>query len=395
MSDYIVSKITTMTSKPASSDEPITPSEAYFTVLDDVEGKSLIESALLCPQHALEIERVLLERDAVSSALIINIIRAASLIERTTHQIDDNIPHLRAINYLQRRICNFAMHLLPEGVRDSIATVIHIVAERTATEVAKPPVAHLNHHIRLLDGIVSGAVRPPVTHLSNDEPIPVPSQTISLSTIERSPTPFIPTMEPGTEDAPIIIPLDSEMSPPPMSCTLRRREKRKSKDRARSSSPESLSKRCATTPPLSPPSSPPSQTLQDYAKVNQFPSTSASNLYDNFVCCNCKDTGHRHKNCPVYWCCICYKPKPGHLSIYCKKLKGLHPSAHVLKISKLPQLKHADNSFYVDLKKWELDLDREEERALFKDVVTYNPELRDLDCFNYDNDPIWYANADK
>jgi hypothetical protein len=59
MSNYIIFKITTMTSKPAS--EPISPSEAYFAVLDDVEGKSLIESAILCPQHALEIEHVLLE----------------------------------------------------------------------------------------------------------------------------------------------------------------------------------------------------------------------------------------------------------------------------------------------------------------------------------------------
>jgi hypothetical protein len=31
--------------------------------------------------------------------------------------------------------------------------------------------------------------------------------------------------------------------------------------------------------------------------------------------------------------------------------------------------------FYVDLKKWELELDREEDRTLFKDVITYNPEL--------------------
>jgi hypothetical protein len=43
----------------------------------------------------------------------------------------------------------------------------------------------------------------------------------------------------------------------------------------------------------------------------------------------------------------------------------------------------------------ELELDREEERTLFKDVITYNPELRDLDRFDHNDDPIWYTNADK
>jgi hypothetical protein len=388
--DYIVSRITTITSKPAS--EPISLSEAYYAVLDDVNGKSLIESAILCPQHALEIECVLLEQDAVSSALLINIIRAASLIERMTHQIDDNVPHLRTIGYLQRHIRNFAMHLLPEGVRESIQEVIHIVAERTATEVAKPPIPHLNHHIQLLDGIVAGLIRPPVIYPSDDKPIPVPSQTISVSTIECPPTPFIPTMEPGTEDAPIVIQSDREMPHPPMTWTLRRREKRKSKDRARSPSPESPSKRCATTPPLSPPpTSPPSHSL-DYTKVDQAPSTSVPKSHDNYVCRNCKETGHRHKNCPTYWCRVCYKPKPGHLSIYCRRLKGLCIPAHVLKVDPIPQLKHADDSFYVDLKKWELELDREEEKTLFKDVITYNPELRDLDHYDFDDDPIWDAN---
>jgi hypothetical protein len=389
--DYIVSRIVTMTSKPAS--EPITPTEAYYAVLDDVDGKSLIESAILCPQHALEIERVLLERDAVSSTLLINIIRAASLIKRTTHQIDDNAPHLRTIGYLQRRIRNFAMHLLPEGVRESIQEVIHIVAERTATEVAKPPIPHLNHHIRLLDGIIAGPVKPPVIYQSDDEPIPIPSQTISVSTIERSPTPFIPTMEPGTEDAPIVIQSDGETPHPPMIRTLRRKEKRKSKDRAKSPSPESPSKRCATTPPASPPPSPPVHS-PDYTKVDQFPSAvvSKTKSYDNFVCCNCKETGHCHKNCPTYWCRVCYKPKLGHLSIYCRQLKGLRIPAHVLKVGPIPQLKHADDAFYMDLKKWELELDREEERTLFKDVVTYDPALRDLDRYDFDDDPIWDAN---
>jgi hypothetical protein len=99
------------------------------------------------------------------------------------------------------------MHLIPEGVRDDIAMVIHVVAERTATEVARPPVAHLNHHTQLLDCTIQ-----------NDEPIPIPSQTILLSTIERPPTPFVPTMEPGTEEAPIVILSDSEASPSSMNC---------------------------------------------------------------------------------------------------------------------------------------------------------------------------------
>jgi hypothetical protein len=179
--------------------------------------------------------------------------------------------------------------------------------------------------------------------------------------------------------------------------TLRRKEKRKSKDRARSPSPESPSKRRATTPPVSPPPSPPVHSL-DYAKVDQFPSTTISPVstktksYDNFVCRHCKETGHRHKNCPTYWCRVCYKPKLGHLSIYCRQLKGLRIPAHVLKVGPIPQLKHADDAFYTDLKKWELELDREEERTLFKDVVTYDPALRDLDRYDFDDDPIWDAN---
>ncbi|KAG1835815.1 hypothetical protein DFJ58DRAFT_735465 [Suillus subalutaceus] len=65
--------------------------------------------------------------------------------------------------------------------------------------------------------------------------------------------------------------------------------------------------------------------------------------HDNFMCRNCNEIGHRHKNCPTYFCCICRNLVPGHLSVFCKDLKGEKP---------IP-LVWTDAGFYEALSRWE------------------------------------------
>jgi hypothetical protein len=111
--------------------------ERYEAFITQAEDLTLIEAAILCPQHAIKLTRVLFGRNAHSINLLINIIRATELIERVCRLIeDDTIRH--SIMHMQKRIRNFTLRLIPEEVKDDIRTVIHIVAERTAG-VARPP----------------------------------------------------------------------------------------------------------------------------------------------------------------------------------------------------------------------------------------------------------------
>ncbi|KAG2054404.1 hypothetical protein BDR06DRAFT_1007830 [Suillus hirtellus] len=72
---------------------------------------------MLCPQHAIELNRILFKRNAYSINLLVNIIRATDLIERLTHLTKDELVW-HSIMHLQRRICNFTLCLIPNEVKD-------------------------------------------------------------------------------------------------------------------------------------------------------------------------------------------------------------------------------------------------------------------------------------
>ncbi|KAG1743082.1 hypothetical protein EDB19DRAFT_1907228 [Suillus lakei] len=103
---------------------------------------------------------------------------------------------------------------------------------------------------------------------------------------------------------------------------------------------------------------------------------------DNFVCRHCHAYGHRQKNCNQYYCRICRKFAPRHLTTYCPTLAGKHllrrgPSAE---------------RFYKDLKKLEAAYDQDAAR-LEQDRA--ENEIEALDWLaDIDLDPVYYDNMD-
>jgi hypothetical protein len=97
---------------------------------------------------------------------------------------------------------------------------------------------------------------------------------------------------------------------------------------------------------------------------------------NNFVCCNCRVPGHRHKHCPKYHCCICHAYAPGHFLVFCKKLN----SEAVLPID------WKDPEFYSALSHWEADRDA-------ADLCVTEEQDALLNC-DYDYDHTLYDNTD-
>jgi len=60
-----------------------TMSSDYFAILEEVENQTLIESTCLDIQYATDIDKCLEEQDATAIGLLINIVRAAELVECT------------------------------------------------------------------------------------------------------------------------------------------------------------------------------------------------------------------------------------------------------------------------------------------------------------------------
>jgi hypothetical protein len=65
-----------MTASPVS-----TTSTDYFAIIEEVENQTLIESACLDIQYSKAINDCLAEHDATAIGLLINIVRAAELVE--------------------------------------------------------------------------------------------------------------------------------------------------------------------------------------------------------------------------------------------------------------------------------------------------------------------------
>ncbi|KIK39212.1 hypothetical protein CY34DRAFT_14533 [Suillus luteus UH-Slu-Lm8-n1] len=135
---------------------------------------------------------------------------------------------------------------------------------------------------------------PPSLDQKAPKPIlPPPAPQIAT---EDPPTTSLPDLELGIQAAPILV--DSP-SPPPNARVARKEQKRWLRINSKSVSPNKSPTKVSPTFSLS------SKSPADY---------------NNFVCHNCKVLGHRHKHCPKYWCHVCYRNAPGHLSIYCKQL---------------------------------------------------------------------------
>jgi hypothetical protein len=316
----------------------------YFAILEEVENQTLIESACLDIQYSKDIDERLAQHDATAVGLLINIVRAAELVERTA-RILPNPRHTSILLHLQRRIRNLAVRLMPDDAKTIIREVVHEVCER----IIKNPV--LRPH-------------------SPDTPLPVPPPVESVASASSEDiTPGLRTMSLSTMAALQVL---QETAPPlnepahPLRRTHRRRSsgttRRSRVARASAPSPPDLTNRNRDRS-----ASPTPSTASRVTIVTTDPD-------NNFVCRNCRTSGHRHKHCPKYHCRVCRVYAPGHFSVFCKQLKG----EAVLPID------WKDPEFYSALARWEADRDAaelcitEEQDALLH---------RDYDCDHtlYDN----------
>jgi hypothetical protein len=69
------------TSENISASPTSTTSSDYFAILEEVENQTLIESTCLDIQYSKDIDDRLAEHDATALGLLINIVRAAELVE--------------------------------------------------------------------------------------------------------------------------------------------------------------------------------------------------------------------------------------------------------------------------------------------------------------------------
>jgi hypothetical protein len=114
-----------------------TASSDYFAILEEVENQMLIEAACLDIQYSKDIDERLAQHDATAVGLLINIIRAAELVERTA-RILPNPRHTSILLHLQRHIRNLAICLMPDDAKTIIREVVHEVCEC----IIKNPVLH-------------------------------------------------------------------------------------------------------------------------------------------------------------------------------------------------------------------------------------------------------------
>jgi hypothetical protein len=321
-----------------------TASSDYFAILEEVENQTLIEAVCLDIQYSKDIDERLAQHDATAVGLLINIVRAAELVECTARILPDPC-HTNILLHLQRRIRNLAIRLMPNDAKTIIHEVVHEVCER----IIKNPV--LRPH-------------------SPDTPLPVPLPVESAASASPEDiTPGLHTMSLSTMAALQVL---QETAPPlnKPAHSLQRTHRRRSSGttrrtrvaRASAPSPPDLTNRNRERS-----ASPTSSTAPHITIVTTDPD-------NNFVCRNCRTPGHRHKHCPKYHCRVCRAYAPGHFSVFCKQLKG----EAVLPID------WKDPEFYSALAHWEADRDAadlcitEEQDALLH---------RDYDCDHtlYDN----------
>jgi hypothetical protein len=114
-------------------------SSDYFTILEAVENQTLIEAACLDIQYSKDINEHLAQHDTTAVGLLINIVRAAKLVEHTA-RILPNPRHTSILLHLQRHIRNLAIRLMPDDAKTIIHEVVHEVCERIIKNpVLRPP----------------------------------------------------------------------------------------------------------------------------------------------------------------------------------------------------------------------------------------------------------------
>ncbi|KIK32617.1 hypothetical protein CY34DRAFT_18916 [Suillus luteus UH-Slu-Lm8-n1] len=332
----------------------------YKENISNTDEEAVIESAILSRQHALEIERILVERNAVPTATVVNVIRTAQLIEQEIMLCAEPAIKQSVLHY-QARIRRLCYLLLPSNIKEDILRAIFVILDRTTTQVARPPSPHhLDEYVRIPSTPPSEAPKPIL-----------PPATPCFAT--KSQTTVNPAdLELGTQALPIII--DDTPSPsPPNPRVARREQKRRLRINSKSVSPDK----------------PPVKISPTGSLPIKFPTKADPT---NFVCRNCKVLGHRHKYCPKYWCRICYRNAPGHLSIYCKELKAKVDAKEICDPPSDDDHKRPD--FYPDLANWEARVDEDETKKWEEEHADELAEFEERYAHDFSDNPINYANQD-
>ncbi|KAG1829941.1 hypothetical protein EV424DRAFT_1535331 [Suillus variegatus] len=310
---------------------------SYKQNIININDDAIVETTLLSLAHAEELERQLAKEPAFVAAPIlsqIHVIRATTTLELRLKEVENDALRL-ACQHIQRRIRSLEIQLLPAAFSTVCKTVIRTVTKRNATEVGHPPSASAS----------------------------APSSSVPATDIPRE--------EPQSAAQPAQV---EEVLPIPEPATIYKRKTRKGtvvhgvmKTRA------SKGKKCEVIDLTESP---------DVITVKQ-PQFSP----DNFVCRVCKKLGHRHKNCPEYYCRICQAHAPGHFSIYCP---------YAPKKEQFP-LVYTDEGFYKALATWEAGKDEELLAELDRANAAYNAahQEEELEFQNADADVIYYAHMDE
>jgi len=165
----------------------------YQENISTADEEATIESAILSCQYTLEIECILVERNAYPTAAVLNVIRTAQLIEQEVMLITDPTIKQSILHY-QGRIRHLCYLLLPTNIREDILWAIFIVLERTTTQVARPPSPHhLDEYVRI------PSTPPPET------PKPVLPPATPRTTTEDQATISLRDLELGTQASPIVL----------------------------------------------------------------------------------------------------------------------------------------------------------------------------------------------
>ncbi|KAG1725591.1 hypothetical protein EDD22DRAFT_961597 [Suillus occidentalis] len=313
---------------------PVQLAAIYKENIEAADEAALIESAILSRQHALEIERILVARNAYPTAAVLNTIRTAQLIEQEAQLIVDPAVKQSILHY-QKRIRGLCYLLLPSDIKKDIREAILVILERTTTEVARPPSPHcLDEYIRI-----------PSSPLS-EVPKPVPPPATPRIAANDPATISMPNLELGTQAAPISV---EDFSPPPSPNTrvARREQKRRLRISSKSASPVKRSTKA-------------SPTHRYLTNPSPLPTTTTSSVQ-----------------------------QPGHLSIYCKKLKEKQTRE---KIREPPTTAFENPDFYTHMKIWEAHVDEDVARAYEKERDEALNEFEEH--YQFDDDPINYANQD-
>jgi len=303
------------------------------------------EAVILDTQYAIRLDGYITRTNDYVLRELVNILRAVDLLttpaaelQRTTHAAHSTL----SIRYPQRTIRNAVMKLLETR---NFNDVCNRMEEERAWNTPPGDFVVLPHvHAPIptpdspiyVDTFVPSP--PPESSLSEDLKASIINTAIELSLQDQSEE-FIPTSEipenplgapleeiilvPETPHPsihpPMVLPEEPIPIPPPT-------PKRKGKGKKRSIDTKTiLSFGLASSNALRPlhnryPGEPDPQRIIEIAQLEA--SLTTQEHHENFVCRVCSRLGHKQKFCNRYFCRICRKFAPGHLTPHCKDLRG-------------------------------------------------------------------------